>query len=340
MRLSRAPHRALLLCAAATVLAACSASGSTDRSAGAPGAGGASSTVTADPRRSVVTFTGETALGAEAVRRTADRMRARVKALGLRDVRVEERAGRVTVTGPTADEKRLTELGAAGRLSFRPVLAEMSVGTAPAPQPSPSAPSGQGRAVTEGLRPRAAGSASASAGPGAAQGGAADAALQARFAALDCSARERPATEREAAAAVRDSVVACGTNGSASAPPTKFVLGPTAVDGSHVSSARAVYDKQGRGWCVRLGFDSAGARDFAALTGSLYVNTPPQNEMAIVMDGAVISAPSVNQQLSGGGADISGSFTRESAEQFAVTLGSGALPAPVSVADVTRLPHE
>ncbi|MGW0970771.1 SecDF P1 head subdomain-containing protein [Streptomyces sp. NPDC002516] len=338
MRLPRAPHRALLLCVAAAALAACSGPGSVsaDRPAGTSTARGTSPSVTADARRSVVTFAGSSPLGAGDVRRTVDRMRARAEALGLGDVRVEGRAGRVTVTGRTADEQRLTELGAPGRLGFRPVLAEEAVGAAPAPQPSPSAAATHGRAVTEGLRPRAAGSASASAGPGTPGNGASDAALQARFAAMDCSARERPAAETEATA--RESVVACGTDGGKTATRTKFALGPTAVDGAHVTSAESVRDTQSGGRLVRLRFDSVGARQFSALTAAQAVNTPPQNQLAIVLDGVVISAPSVSGRLDGGTVDISGAFTPASADRLAATIGSGALPAPVSVTDVTRLP--
>ncbi|WP_392969453.1 hypothetical protein [Streptomyces sp. LN245] len=109
--------------------------------------------------------------------------------------------------------------------------------------------------------------------------------------------------------------------------------------GTHVSSAGAVRDQRVGGRVVRLGFDPVGAKEFSALTGTLSANSAPQNQMAIVLDGAVISAPSVNQRLGDGTAEISGSFTRESAERLAVTLGSGALPAPVTVTGVTRLPH-
>ncbi|MFD5521652.1 hypothetical protein [Streptomyces sp. NPDC127066] len=172
---------------------------------------------------------------------------------------------------------------------------------------------------------------------GSGRGGAQDAALQARFAALDCTARERPATEREGAA--RDSVVACGTAGDGSAARAEFALGPTAVDGAHVASAEAVPGRQTGGRLVRLRLDSAGARQFSALTARLSMNAPPRNRMAIVLDGAVISAPSANQRLGDGTADIYGGFTRESAERLAVTLGQGALPAPVTVTGVTRLPR-
>lgn len=61
--------------------------------------------------------------------------------------------------------------------------------------------------------------------------------------------------------------------------------------------------------------------------------------MTVVLDGAAISAPSMNQRLGDGTADIYGSFTRESAERLAVALGSGALPAPVTVTGATRLPR-
>ncbi|MFE9876888.1 hypothetical protein [Streptomyces sp. NPDC005784] len=344
MRLPRAPHTALLLCVAATTLTGCSGagSGSLDRSSGAPGSVRSSSTapsVAADSRQSVVTFTGASSSRAADLRRTTDRMRARARSLGLTDVRVETHDRAITITGPSVDEKRLMELGVSGRLGFRPVLAEETPGAPQAPQPSPSASSdpAQGRAVTEGLRPRAAGSASASAVPAPAEGGAQDAALQQRFAALDCTRRKRPETERDAPA--QDPVVACGADGSASSPRAKYLLGPTAVDGSHVASAKALRDQQIGNWTVRLDFDSVGARQFSALTGDLSINTAPQNQFAIVLDGAVISAPSVSRRLGGGTADISGSFTRESAEQLAATLGSGALPAPVALTSVTRLPH-
>ncbi|MFE2299814.1 preprotein translocase subunit SecD [Streptomyces sp. NPDC059445] len=338
MSLPRAPHRALLVCAVAVALAGCSASGSGSGAAGR--SPGTSVSASGDSRRTVVTFAGASPLAADPLRRTVDRMRARAKALGLKDARVATQGNEITVTGRAADVKQLTQLGMSGHLGFRPVLAEDVVGAAPTPTPTPSASAAptRGRAVTDGLRRlRAADSPSASAAPAPAQGSAEEAALQARFAALDCSVRERPATEREAAA--RESVVACGSDGAASGSRAKFALGPTAVDGAHVSSAKAVKDPQTGTWIVRLDFDSVGARQFSEVTRRLSLNASPQNQFAIVLDGTVISAPSVSQQLDGGTAEISGSFTRESARQLAVTLRSGALPAPLTVMSVTSLRH-
>ncbi|MDR2946584.1 MAG: protein translocase subunit SecD, partial [Candidatus Adiutrix sp.] len=77
---------------------------------------------------------------------------------------------------------------------------------------------------------------------------------------------------------------------------------------------------------VSITFDGRGARQFERVTGE-YVN----RNMAIVLDGAVHSAPVIRSKISGGRAVISGSFTMEEARDLAVVLRAGALPAPVSV---------
>lgn len=77
---------------------------------------------------------------------------------------------------------------------------------------------------------------------------------------------------------------------------------------------------------VSFRFDNAGARRFAALTqentGRLF---------AIVLDGEVISAPRIREPILGGSGVISGSFTVESANQLAILLRAGALPAPLTI---------
>lgn len=77
---------------------------------------------------------------------------------------------------------------------------------------------------------------------------------------------------------------------------------------------------------VSFKFDSTGARTFARLTqehtGQLF---------AIVLDDKVISAPRIREPITGGSGVISGSFTVESANELAILLRSGALPAPLKV---------
>ncbi len=77
---------------------------------------------------------------------------------------------------------------------------------------------------------------------------------------------------------------------------------------------------------VSFRFDNAGARTFGRITQE-NVN----KLFAIVLDDKVISAPNIREPILGGSGVISGSFTVESANELAVLLRSGALPAPLKV---------
>ncbi|MGK5548355.1 protein translocase subunit SecD [Streptomyces sp. URMC 127] len=150
------------------------------------------------------------------------------------------------------------------------------------------------------------------------------AALQKKLDALDCTTPEGRAKANEAAASSKttDVIVACKKDGSA-----KEILGPVSVEGTNVSGASAVFDsQQGRGWLVQLKFDSSGSKKFADVTGQLASKQPPQNQFAIVLDGEVVSDPSVSTSISGGQAEISGGFTQTTAQDLANVLSYGALP--------------
>ncbi|MDR2827229.1 MAG: protein translocase subunit SecD [Candidatus Adiutrix intracellularis] len=77
---------------------------------------------------------------------------------------------------------------------------------------------------------------------------------------------------------------------------------------------------------VAITFDSRGARQFERITGE-YI----KRRMAIVLDGAVYSAPIIQTKISGGHAVITGPSSMEEARDLAVALRAGALPAPVTV---------
>lgn len=82
---------------------------------------------------------------------------------------------------------------------------------------------------------------------------------------------------------------------------------------------------------VSITFDSAGARLFDRVTAE-NVN----KRLAIVLDRVVYSAPRINERISGGRAQITGSFTTNEANDLAIALRAGALPAPVRIIqDVT-----
>ncbi|MFB4197521.1 protein translocase subunit SecD [Streptomyces carpaticus] len=159
--------------------------------------------------------------------------------------------------------------------------------------------------------------------------------LQSRLAALDCSTDESRAAAREAAAQADtdEPIVSCDADGV-----WKYALGPVAVPGTGVSSANAVYETQrGQGWIVQMEFTNSGADQFADVTGELAAMPSPQNQFAIVLDGETVSAPSVSQRLSGGNAEISGTFDQESAENLANVLKFGALPLTFEEASVTTV---
>ncbi|MDX3630197.1 protein translocase subunit SecD [Streptomyces europaeiscabiei] len=207
--------------------------------------------------------------------------------------------------------------------------------------PSSSATS-QGRAVTDALKasptPSGSGSASAKASDGASPSAspsvdAATQALQAEFAALDCNDPKQRA--KAGKGKTTDIVVACGQdNGSWS----KFVLGPVGVDGTEVDKAQALLDTQnGTGWQVVMDFDSKGEKKFADITGQLATQTSPQNEFAIVLDDEVVSHPYVRAAVTGGKAEISGSFTQDEAQNLANMLSYGALPLTFKESSVTTV---
>ncbi|MFJ3970093.1 protein translocase subunit SecD [Streptomyces parvus] len=204
--------------------------------------------------------------------------------------------------------------------------------------PSASATT-QGRAVTGALKkddptPGASDKPKASESPEASPSAdPATAKLQEEFAKLDCT-DPKQRTEAGQGAKPSDSIVACGSNVPGSYE--KYVLGPAEVSGSDVDDAKAAIDQRTGQWIVSMEFTSAGAKKFQTITGRLAQQQPPMNQFGIVLDGEVVSAPSVSQALSKN-AQISGSFTQQSAEDLGNILSYGALPLTFKEVSVTTV---
>ena len=98
-----------------------------------------------------------------------------------------------------------------------------------------------------------------------------------------------------------------------------------ALTGEYVENAHQDYDEHRRP-AVALSFNRAGASKFERVTGE-NVN----NRMAIVLDGKIHSAPEIRTKISGGRASITGNFSLAEANDLALVLKSGSLPAPVTV---------
>lgn len=157
--------------------------------------------------------------------------------------------------------------------------------------------------------------------------------LQAEFAALDCSDPKQRAEAGQNAKAT-DTIVACGSNTPGSYE--KYVLGPAAVSGSDVDNAQGTIDQSTGEWIVSMEFTSGGAKKFNKITSTLSKQTAPMNQFAIVLDGEVVSAPSVASALSAN-AQISGNFTQQSAQDLGNILSYGALPLTFKEASVTTV---
>ena len=97
------------------------------------------------------------------------------------------------------------------------------------------------------------------------------------------------------------------------------------VSGDQLTDATQSFDQDGRP-DINIKFNTAGARRFARTTQE-NVGKP----FAIILDDKVLSAPNINEPILGGNAQISGSFTVQSAHDLAVSLASGKLPVKLNV---------
>jgi preprotein translocase subunit SecD len=295
----------------------------------------------------------------------------RVNGLGVSEAEVQTQgASNIIVNIPKGtDSKQAREqVGTTAQLYFRPVLTVTGGGPTPEGSASPSAsgsgaasatpsakatapetasdskatPSAgattQGRAVTDALKdatstPSAGTSGAAQSSETPAATGtpdAATAALEKKFTALDCT---DAAARAKAGEGVKpeDPTVACSSDGGA-----KYLLGPAEVSGTDVDDAKAQFDQQRGIWLVSMEFTDKGSKKFQTITQKLSAQQSPQNQFAISLDGEVVSAPQVNETLSGS-AEISGSFTQQSAEDLANVLSYGALPLSFSEDTVTTV---
>ncbi|MEU9621909.1 protein translocase subunit SecD [Streptomyces sp. NPDC088251] len=288
-------------------------------------------------------------------------MERRVNGLGVSEAEVQTQGDRniiVNIPKGTNSAQAREQVGTTAKLYFRPVLTVAQGTPTPTPsttssgKPSPGASAGadgkasstpnpsattQGRAVTDGLKadssptPKASTTPKAGTTPSAsAADEAAAAKLQKQFEELDCSSK---ASRSKAAQGAKptDSVVACSSEGDA-----KYILGPAEVSGTEVDNAKAGFDQQRGMWIVNMEFSKQGSKQFQTITKKLSAQQPPQNQFAIALDGEVVSAPQVNTTLSGS-AEISGSFTQQSAEDLANVLSYGALPLSFKEQSVTTV---
>jgi preprotein translocase subunit SecD len=114
---------------------------------------------------------------------------------------------------------------------------------------------------------------------------------------------------------------------SAQTPKVPYVIKKQVlVSGGDLTDAQPGFDQRTNEPIVSFRFNTAGSRKFAQAT-SENVGQP----FAIVLDNEVISAPVIREPITGGSGQISGSFTVQQANELALLLRAGALPAPLTV---------
>ena len=112
---------------------------------------------------------------------------------------------------------------------------------------------------------------------------------------------------------------------------TRFVLGPTDVKGSVVKTAQAQAPQLGGEWVVNVSFTGDGGQKFLAISKKCVAKDAacPNGALAIVLDGVVQSAPTIQSSLVDNfdnKAQITGAFGEKEAKNLATVLRFGALP--------------
>lgn len=286
-------------------------------------------------------------------------LRLRVNSAGVSEAEVVIEGDQIIVSVPGGNRDSIQSVTKAAQMQFRRVVEETGVlprvtpTTPVSPKPSASTAAGtptpsattNKRPLTHGLLAAAASpaptstavplsavtptptptaSAAASPEPLVRSG---DAYSPAAYALLDCS--DPKARAGGAPDVPQQQVVACDRTGT-----TKYHLAIAKVVGKDIKGASVGADPTSAQIQVNLQFKGSGQDRWTNLTKEAFGATAPTNQVAIVLDGVVISAP-VIQSVINGDAQITGQFTQKEAQQLANDLKFGALPLSFEAGDAS-----
>jgi preprotein translocase subunit SecD len=248
----------------------------------------------------------------------------RVNGLGVAEAEVvTEGNSNIVISVPGDNGEQARELGTTAQLRFRPVVqgpepaaqvttegATPSDGATPTGSAAPTGAPGTTDSATPTGSATPSDSASAAPQPDAPPVTQEDAAAQ--YATLTCA--KNPTTSL--VDRPDDFLPTCSQDGS-----LKYLLGPAVIEGTDVTNASAGTMSATGEWVVNLDFNNKAAAAWATYTAANV-----GNQVAITLDGRVISAPRINGAIAGGGTQITGSFTQKTATELANQLKYGALP--------------
>jgi preprotein translocase subunit SecD len=234
--------------------------------------------------------------------KAVDIIRSRVDALGVAEPEISRQGNNVIIDLPGVRDRNKARrlVGKTAQLRFRPVLAQVAPETAKTTTTT-KAKTSSTTAAAGATSSSTAATTTTTAPPG--------------------EVKTTTAAEDKASA----TVILPGRD-TGDGPPIRYQLGPAALTGKGVGGAKAVF-LPGQGWVVNLSLKDDGAAAFNKLAQESYPKQPPQNAVAIVLDGVVQSAPAFNEpNFEGGNVQISGSFGERDAKDLATVLQYGALP--------------
>ena len=264
----------------------------------------------------------------EAIDQAVSIIRQRVNSLGVAESEVAAQGSgtnrQIVISVPGDTGRRVVELvGQTAELRFRQVLASSS-GIATAGSTAQVSAGSTAEVATGSTAEVATGST-------ASTSDAASAAIIAKYEALDCTKLANlQGTGNDAPG---DTIAVCDRAGT-----TKYILAPAEVLGRQISKASAGIDTQGgSAWYVSLTFNGEGTKAFGALTTRVTGLSEPLNQVAIVLDGLVVSSPRINEPIPSGNAQITGSFTQLEAQDLANVLKYGALPLAFDRGEVQQI---
>ena len=279
----------------------------------------------------------------EQLRQSVEIIRNRIDAAGVSESEITTQGGdKIVISIPgTPDKATLDRIKASAKMEFRPVLlagGPAASATPPSASPAPdgddpaadgsdgdAAENGDSEAGEETPAPEATPSATPTDGSDLAW---VSPELRAEFDAFSCE--QLPDVQSQVAPSDVP-LITCKQDGT-----EKYLLGPVEVEGADISDATAGLGTTSTGvstgqWVVNLSFNGEGTDAFAKVTTRLVPLENPRNRFAVVLDGAVVIAPTANDPISDGRAQISGGFTQESAKVLADQLKYGALPVGFTV---------
>ncbi|WP_069386415.1 protein translocase subunit SecD [Cellulosimicrobium cellulans] len=304
--------------------------------------------------------TDDSEITGETITQAINVIRQRIDAQGVSEAEITSQGGRNIVVGIPGEpsQETIDLVSQSAQMRFRPVLAVGAPTPTATEQPAEGeAAEGETPEATESAEPPADGAAEAPAdgteapaeGTEAPAGAATDAPaddaapaeevvrpenpsdlsqitpeIQEQFDALDCTVPENLVGGDSGP--TDSAFVACSADGFA-----KYILGPVEVEGTDIANASSGLGVSQSGavtneWVVNLEFDGQGTDKFREVTTRLTSLPSPQNQFAMVLDGLVISAPVSQVPIPNGQAEISGTFTRDTAATLANQLNFGSLP--------------